>query len=142
MFSTNGRTGYTGHLFEEEVARECVGVNWNGDYVPFRQSEQIARNHQPGDPSDPQGTIKVLFDLVAQALGSSSLKFFTAVGSPLDQWHRRDGWFEFGGRKVPIDVTMNGGKHGTRDTLIIRPETLEDPGLLNQAASDIAFALK
>lgn len=51
--------------------------------------------------------------------------FYTAVGSALDIHHGIDGWFEFRGEVVTIDVTMNPEKMVAKADLVIHPDDLK-----------------
>ncbi len=136
------QSGYTGHLFEREVLGTCL-VKWDGTtHLSFSQSMELVRNNQPSDPSDPEPrTINDLHAHIAVSLGLddwSALKFYTAVGSLLDVKHGVDGFFEFAGRVVTLDLTINPHKDEWKADMIIHPADLDDLPLL---AKDIAHRL-
>lgn len=121
-------SGYTGRLFEEEVLG-ALHITWSrGRFVPFVEALRLAQINQSWDPSDPN--LRVANDLhaeVALALGLDDwreLRLFSAVNSPLDFFHGVDGWFEFRGRVVTMDVTTNPHKLSAKADFIIRPEDL------------------
>lgn len=121
--------GYTGRLFEEEVLG-TLHIVWSRErYVPFVEALRLAKVNQSWDPSDP--SLRVANDLhaeVALALGLDDwreLRLFSAVNSPLDFFHGVDGWFEFRGRVVTMDVTVNRRKLSAKADLVIRPDDLE-----------------
>ena len=122
-------SSYTGHLFEQEVLGPCR-LSWNGDYTPFRESLRLVEKGQSGDPSDPESpTMNDLHALIAIALEIedwSELRFYTALGSPLDQWHGIDGFFVFRGKRVTIDLTINPEKDGTKADLVVHQSELDD----------------
>lgn len=123
------RDGYTGHLFETEVLGECK-VQWKG-YMSFKKSMELVRSHQSCDPTDPSPRqANNLHARVAIALGLedwSELRLYSALGSPLDILHGVDGFFEFRGHTVTIDLTINPNKDCHKADLIVRPEMLERP---------------
>lgn len=134
-------TGYTGRLFEEEVLEICL-FRWEQGqaYVPFRKSMRLVMMCQPWDPSDPSTRAgNDLHCQVAMALGLeewAELRFFSALGSPLDRWHGIDGLFEWRGKVVTIDLTCDHGKEVYKADVIIHPEDFEDQG--QQIAQEIA----
>lgn len=132
---------YTGHLFEREVVGQCLALS-DGSYVSYRQAEQMVLRSQPWDPSDP-GT-RVGNDLHAQialALGIddwSRLGLFTAIGSPLDQFHGVDAIIvlrtDRGCKKVTVDLTTNPTKGEYKATITIEPHQLESANMAETAA--------
>lgn len=123
--------GYTGRLFEEEVLKTCL-FQWNGtmEYVPFRKSMRLVMMCQPWDPSDPSTRAgNDLHCQVAMALGLEDwgqLRFFSALGSPLDRWHGVDGFFEWRGTVVTIDLTIDPTKVGYKADMVVHESDQED----------------
>ena len=115
--------GYTGRLFEEEVLGHCGG-SWSG-YMTYHQSLDFVKNNQIWDPTDPSSrTANDLHSHVALELGLedwSELKFYSALKTPLDLFHGVDGFFEFRGTVVTIDVTININKQKYKADLIFHP---------------------
>jgi len=98
-------------------------VRWDGEYRPYREAMDEVRRFQPGDPSDPECRFANDFHaMVALELGLedwSELKFYTAVGSPLDFYHGVDGFFEFCGKVVTIDGTTNPEKLDAKANYVV-----------------------
>ncbi|NQV93075.1 hypothetical protein HQ403_01080 [Candidatus Kaiserbacteria bacterium] len=114
-------SGYTGHLFEEEVLSVCPisRVEWNGtSYVSFRESCAMVRTHQPA--ALPIGARR-LRNRVAEQIGTEGerVKLFTAVGTPLDLFHGVDAFFEFDGHVITIDLTINPHKDSGKAHFIL-----------------------
>ena len=132
------KNGYTGKLFEGETLGKCI-VHWISDrqWDPI-SSMELARKNQPWeDPSDPD--LRVANDLhasVAIAMGLvdwEELCLFTSIGTPLDSFHGIDGWFEFRGRVLTMDVTTNEQKDSYKADMIIHPRDIEDDNLKDTA---------
>jgi len=128
--------GYTGGLMEKEVLGG-LKLEKEDVYVPFREAMKWVEQHQSGDPADPDPRFaNDLHATVAEMLGIEDLrniKFFTAVGSPLDKFHGIDAFFKIkeGGEELTItlDVTINPAK-GDRykaDVIISIPPDGLDP---------------
>lgn len=132
-----GQGGYTGHLMESETLGELSHLERENFYVPFRRAMAWVEEHQPFDPTDPGPRFaNDVHALVAEKLGIEDLnevKFFTAVGSPLDHFHGIDGFFRIKTRGkefvVTLDVTINPakGKEYKADILIFIPPQGLDP---------------
>ena len=100
-------------------------------YLPFSKAITYVKSFQPwGDPTSPETKVaRDLFDFTCESLdlnpesqAAEGLKFFTAIGSPLDERHGVDAFIEFDGQRVLIDVTKNPAKKfedSTADRLII-----------------------
>ncbi|MEK7621833.1 MAG: hypothetical protein AAB415_01510 [Patescibacteria group bacterium] len=122
--------GYTGHLFEEEV----LGTGWASwdlrNYVPFDEALTLVRSHQNWNPSDP--TTRRANDLHAEVALALELEnwqelcFFSALKSPLDFFHGVDGFFEFRGRVVTIDLTTNPHKDRAKARFVLHPADLAE----------------
>src|SRR6185369_4444565 len=93
------------------------------------ESMDLVRKNQPCDPSDPDPRCaNDLHALIAEKLGLddfSELKLYTAVGSPLDFWHGIDGFFEFRGHVLTIDLTVNSHKDSGKANMIVHPDDLD-----------------
>jgi hypothetical protein len=108
----------TGRMLEESFLMP-IEVTWNG-YMKYRESFQWCLKHQPTgwDPTDPPTRASSdLYSEVALAMEEvigdfnwEELRFYTALRSPLDEKHGVDGWFEFRGRVVTVDITENRAK--------------------------------
>ena len=67
-------------------------------YVPFQESVTFVKEHQP-DPLKRSPFVKRLRSMVVEDCADTTVpvKFFTAVGTPLDRYHGVDAFFEQGG---------------------------------------------
>ncbi len=132
-------SGYTGHLFEEEVIGRCR-VTHNG-HMRWREAMELVRKNQPAALPI---TARRLRNRVAERIGDTvgTLKFFTAVGTPLDFFHGVDGFFEFKGVVVTIDVTMNPHKDSGKADIIVQKDDLNDiPELAGRIAREMRSQL-
>lgn len=126
---------YTGRLFEIDVLGEC---NWREEeYVPFWKCVRIVKHHQPSRLG-PDG--ERLQQMVSQILGSP-VRFYTAIGSPLDHYHGVDGFFEHGRAVVTIDLTTNPNKLEYKADIVLFPEDFDDPERFQEVAERIAGLL-
>jgi hypothetical protein len=85
-------------------------------FLPFQKAVRFVKTFQPGtDPTMPSTKVaRDLLDFVAEELDidpdseeAEELKFYTAVGSPLDRFHGVDAFIEYEDKRALIDVTMN-----------------------------------
>ena len=113
-------TGYTGHLFEREVLGECRAAARG--HMGYREAAELVRKSQPTKKTS---TATRLEAEVGKRLGGA-VKFFTAVGSAMDLFHGTDGFFQFEGFIVTIDVTMNPNKDSGKADVIICEDDLVD----------------
>ncbi len=114
-------------------------------HLPFEKAVMFAKHFQPGDdPTCPSTKVaRDLVDFVAEEIGidpdgddALELKFYTAVGSPLDFYHRTDAFVEYKGSRVKIDVTMDRSKRfedSSVDRIIM--EELPDYGVKEERAA-------
>lgn len=120
---------YTGKILEDDVLGTCE-VKWNGRTQFCKEvSIEIARMHQPWDPANPKSEDgRRLQRAVADDLGveANEVKIFTAVTSPLDKQHRTDGWIEFQGVVVAIDVTISRHKDWNPKAIIVPMTEVEN----------------
>ncbi|MDE1974947.1 MAG: hypothetical protein KGI49_00310 [Patescibacteria group bacterium] len=118
-------SGYTGKILETEVLGECR-IKARG-YLKFNQSIEEVKENQPYDPHHPTGEAGSFHDAVAEAMGiePDQLEMYTAVGSALDRFHGVDGFFEFNGIVITVDVTANEHKDSYKARVIV---TEEDAG--------------
>ena len=124
-------TGYTGRLFEEEVLAICL-FRWNEaqPYISFEKSLRLVQMCQPWDPSDPSTRAgNDLHCQVALALGLEDwgeLQFFSALGSPLDRFHGIDGFFQWRGTVVSIDLTIDPQKVKYKADIVVHESDQND----------------
>ena len=123
-------TGTTGRLFEWSVLGAGLATP-SCEYMPFRGAMNLARRLAAWDPIDPEPRqASDLHAYVCESLdvGVDEVRFYSALGTVLDTFHGVDGWFEWRGRVVTIDLTANEHKDRCRADVMIRPEHLDDDG--------------
>lgn len=146
------KDGYTGKLFEIEVFGECLNPA-DKKRASFKDAIKFVKENQPwNDPysssnPEPEVVNNLHAHIVRKLVGLdgdwSELKFFTSVNSPLD-YLGIDGFFEYKGRRVTIDLTMNEeSKEGKDDAdLILSDDTIENEILFELFAGQVAEALQ
>ncbi|OHB18476.1 MAG: hypothetical protein A2854_04315 [Parcubacteria group bacterium RIFCSPHIGHO2_01_FULL_56_18] len=89
-------------------------------YMPFEQALEFAKKHQPNLLARSR-TVKDLRMKVAALCSDTTVpvKFFTAVGTPLDTFHGVDAFFEQGGRIATIDVSLREKEAVKADVLLL-----------------------
>lgn len=130
----------TGKMAEEEImgATELnpehplyKKAKQNKGYLSFNDSLRLARESQVGDPSDPESGIANDFHAaVAETLKEDDyekVRFFSALGTPLDVYHGVDGFFEHNGIIVTLDATINPNKDKDSIKADIILEEMPDP---------------
>ncbi len=142
--------GYTGQVFERDCFQPCrKEVVGEVKYMPFKEAVDWVKKHQPAgwDPRNPGKQISSnLRRLVVDKLGEtgSGLMFYTALKSPLDEFHGVDGFFELGDKRVTVDVTRNRSKTEYKADLVISDRDLItadgelSPDAMDRVAQDIA----
>ncbi len=139
--------------FESEEYKKALkelGANERG-YLPFREAMELVKKFQPidrktrkiQDPTNPEKPFpRDLRIAIADALGLVTmeelerLRYYTAVGSPLDTFHGIDAFVELEGKTpkeksqfVTFDITLRteaSAKQGANANVIIRQLTTED----------------
>ncbi len=130
-------SGYTGHLFEEEVLGRCLARHRG--YMRWREAVGAVRENQPRKKTP---VVARLEGEVGRLLGGTCA-FFSAVGSALDVFHGVDGFFEFEGEVVTIDLTMNPLKDSTKaDLLVTSEEIAETSALAGRIARELGARLR
>lgn len=121
--------GYTGHLFEEEVLGRCLAQARG--YMRWREAAEAVRKSQPRQKKP----IAVRLETeVSRKLGGRCA-LYTAVRSAMDLFHGVDGFFEYEGVVVTIDLTMNPHKDSSKADLLVCRDELDD---INTLAGRIA----
>lgn len=118
--------GYTGHLFEEEVFGRCRALPHG--YMRWREAAAEVRKNQP--PFKTPVAARLEREVRRQVGGEA--KFFTAVRSALDVFHGVDGFFQFRGVVVTIDLTCNPDKDedcGKADLIVCKDDLGDIPAL-------------
>ncbi len=140
---------YMGRLFEEDVLGRS---RWQwSEYVPWRQCLEQVRKFQPfqSDPRNPSRPIpRALRNLVATHLGKrgADLRFFTAIGTPFDRFHRVDAFFEIDNAIVTVGLSLDPKKDAEahRTSFVLHEEDVFaesgeiNVGRLAEVAADIA----
>lgn len=112
--------GYTGHLFEKEILGTCL-VAHRG-YMRWQDAAEMVRKNQPRMKTR---VAERLEGEVSRQFGKR-VTLFTAVGSTLDCMHGVDGFFEFEGAVVTIDLTTNPHKDSTKADLLVHQDDIEN----------------
>lgn len=134
------RDGITGHLFEEEVLGRCAAT-YRG-YMTFREAAELVRKNQPAKA---RPAALRLHAEVAKRFGkwADGVRFYTAVRSSLDVFHGVDGFFEFRGVVVTIDVTINPHKVCGKADLVVSGDDFENlPALAARVAREFASKIR
>ena len=128
--------GLTGRLFEEVSLGTCRAVHRG--YMRWHEAVETVRKNQP--PLKAPMAARLEREVRAQI--GEAVRFFTAVRSTLDVMHGCDGFFEFHGIVVTIDLTMNHCKDSAKaDLLIQREETTDIPVLAGRVAREMRSKL-
>ena len=136
MKSIVGPERFSGRMFEADVLGSVVvktkwmerarkmGITEVG-YLPFEKAVELAREFQHGDPTNPEknfandlrlAIIERLEKRDFLKLGDEdNVKFYSALGMPLDVFHGIDAFIEFTDRlsvthRVTLDETANPAK--------------------------------
>ncbi len=102
-----------GKELEVEVLGRC-GNPYAGNFADVRK-------HQPSKKTDMVVAIEREF-----ARRGLSVQFYTAVGTALDVHQGVDGFFEFNGVVVTIDLTMNPEKVIAKADFVVQKSDLEN----------------
>ena len=129
-------SGYTGLLFEEEVLGRCRATARG--YMKWSEALHFARANQPAQKTP---TMRQLERTVRELTGTAAT-FYTAVRTPLDLYHGVDGWFEFRGAVVTLDVTRNPHKDSGKAHLIVHEDDVGDlAALAGRIARELGMQL-
>ncbi len=139
--------GTTGGTVERELFGRAIVIAPNVPYLDYGAAFQYAREHQPEgtDPTDPKNEfaadVMVRVEKILDA-DDGEVSFYTAVGTPLDRYHGIDGWFEYRGNIVTIDITTNPNKETYKaDIVFCVPGDGLDPSVDEQQFTDHANRL-
>ncbi len=151
-----GRMGYTGDrmysgtlnerdmLGEFKASPQAIArlreIASDRGYVSYNKAMDFARQFSEKDPTDPEKPFaNQLRSALIEELDLETdeemdrLKFYSAVGTPLDVFHGVDAWIEYvspsGARVVvTIDVTLNTNKSSHKADVIVQeiPNMMED----------------
>jgi len=98
-----------------EYQKELERVTKPNDFVFYRDALKLAKKFQPGDPGNPKRAFArdlriEIIDLLGltEEKDMDRIKFYTAIGTPLDKWHSIDGFFEIEQENgPPVMITMD-----------------------------------
>lgn len=84
-----------------EFQKELAKVTKPNEFVFFPDAMKLVKKFQPGDPRNPERAlardlrIEIIDQLgLTEEKDMDKVKFYTAIGTPLDKWHSIDGFFE------------------------------------------------
>lgn len=110
-----------GGFFEAATLGKCK-LACDNKYQPRPVAMDMVRMHQP--ETQPCAVRRLVQEVAKQV--KVTVKFYTAVGSVLDEFHSIDAFFMFGEIDVTIDVTRNARKCSGRADVIIQADDFED----------------
>lgn len=93
-------------------------------YLNRREAFRFVREHQPegSDPHDPKqdfaASVMAEVEKILGVSGKDQILFYTAVGSSLDRYQGIDGWYEYKGTIVTIDLTANPHKDSHKADIV------------------------
>lgn len=105
----------TANTKNQEYQKEIKKVAKSNGFVFFRDAMKLTKEYQPGDPRNPGRPfardlrIEVIDQLgLTEEKDMDRIKFYTAIGTPLDRWHGIDGFFEIEQEQgPPILITLD-----------------------------------
>lgn len=88
-------------------------------YLSFDKAVDFVKEYQP-NPLERSRAMKELRHKVAALCTDdrTPVKFFTAIGTPLDVYHGVDAFFEQGGRVATMDISLRAKEIGKADVLV------------------------
>ena len=128
----HSRLHQDGCEFEEATLGRCSAPCC--EYVSWSCAAEQVRKHQPARKTD---TVKALESEFERRLGIP-VRFYTAVGSAMDVYHGTDGFLEYKGFIVTLDVTMDPNKACGKADMVVHTDDLAN---LSALAGRIACAL-
>jgi hypothetical protein len=130
-------TGETGRLFERRILGECIAVA-AGEYLTRRNALEAARNGQPPVKTPTRARL----ERELRSLLDDTVRVRTAVGSVADYCHGVDGFIDFNGLVVTIDVTINPNKDaGKADMVVCEDDLIDLPALARRIAREFESRL-
>ncbi len=103
----------SGTIVERELLGRIKQASDSPHYIDRHKAFARIRRLQPegSDPHDPKTDFAAVVMTEIEKLlgvpGQDRVQFYTAVGSTLDRHQGIDGWFEYNGDVVTIDITLN-----------------------------------
>jgi hypothetical protein len=112
-----------GSDFEVEVLGRC-SAPYRGR-LQWKDLAADVRKHQPAQKTKTVAALEAEF-----ARRGLAIKLYTAVGTALDIHEGTDGFFEFAGVVVTIDLTLNTNKEVAKADMVVQKGDLENIPLL------------
>ena len=125
----------------EEVRKSEAQNGEKNGYVRFRKALDLAKKFQPYDPTNPDKHFARDIRIAVQDLlglkteeEMNRVKFYTAVGSPLDKLHSVDAFIEYTDEngeivRATFDLTVNPNKQGYKTDIVVQANDLPDPNI-------------
>jgi hypothetical protein len=139
-------SGNTGRIFESEILSTLPDTWRKEGFFDEAKSYEWVRQNQTWNPSDPTNKIaNELHYKVAEQLGLddvNELKFYSALGSPLDYFYGVDAFFEIGNSTFTLDLSINPHKKEAKADMVVHEEVLDDEKELDNLAVTIGRYLK
>jgi hypothetical protein len=109
------------------------------DYMPFRDAVEYVKKHQP-NALERSKIVRELRERVVALCDNIEMpvKFFTAVGTPLDTYHGIDAFFEQNGKIATIDISLK-DKEGHKADVLVKV-AFDDEGRPQVNTQDVASA--
>jgi len=136
-----------GQFFEQAVFKGCINddVNAVREYIGYKDSLGWVKEHQPKkDYNNPETLDSVQLSKLKNAISlklpniDEVLRFYTAIGSPLDILHGVDGVFELGDNIVTVDLTLDPNKVIAKaDVIILADSEMGMTGEVIEKASSL-----
>jgi hypothetical protein len=112
-----------------------------GAYVPFARAVEFVKERQP-NPLERSKEIKELRSRIAELCldTRTPVRFYTAVGTPLDLYHGVDAFFEQGGRIATVDVSLREKEIAKADVILLA--TMDEEGKVSLSKEEIDHAAR
>ena len=122
----------------EDVERSVLSVSRAGKskqeamYMSYKDAVSHAKKNQPSEfkPETQKFANGIYEALKHQGLPEGvPVKFYTAVGTPLDIYHGTDALFEIAGQDITIDVTINPEKVEAKADVVVQLAFNDEGGI-------------
>lgn len=153
------KSEYTGGLFEDQfigvvdtnnpeyqtelhkAETEEAEQGMDNRYIRFKKALELTKKFQSSDPTNPSKPfgrdLRIALQDILKLENEEEMdmvKFYTAVGTPLDKIHGVDAFIEIDGGKegtfrTTFDLTTNPHKKAYKSDMVISEENLSDPNL-------------
>ena len=125
------RSGMTGKIVERELFGKSLYEERTKEHAPdfthytYLRSIDVMKKFQPSSSTNPKPEFANYVRLkVCELMGLSreSVRFYTAIESPFDLFHKVDGWFEIKhqvqNNRVTVDLTTRPEKDSTKSDIL------------------------